>query len=176
VIVLRGLFMWCARHGAQRLTGTAYEAAARGKKATRFEAQYLHGTCGSRCGGHKREGRASYPGRSVLLPCATADESLREGNTEVSRRHSSWFNPPSKARTWRQRQFRFLFVLSRCPERGPEAGGSGWNPRDKAGLLEDGRHSERYAGDDGNRRGTGQYARWCGRGNSARPSPIRSLT
>lgn len=50
-----------------RRTGIAYEAAAWGEKANIFEARYSHGTGGCRCGGHKCEGRASYPERSEDL-------------------------------------------------------------------------------------------------------------
>ncbi|MAO61038.1 MAG: hypothetical protein CL549_10965 [Alcanivorax sp.] len=46
----------------------AYEAAVAGEKAHIFKARYLHGSGGRKCGGHKCEGRASYPGRSVVLP------------------------------------------------------------------------------------------------------------
>ncbi len=42
------------------------------------------------------EGRASYPGRSVNLPCATATERWWDGLAEVSRRHISWSNRPVK--------------------------------------------------------------------------------
>ncbi len=60
-----------------------------GEKANIFKAQYLHGNRGRICGGHKREGRAHYPGRSVVLPCeATAFERMRDGAAEVSRGHS----------------------------------------------------------------------------------------
>ena len=59
-----------------------------GKKANRFEARYLYGNRGRICGRHKREGRAHYPGRSVVLPLATGFERRRDGTTEVSRGHS----------------------------------------------------------------------------------------
>jgi len=51
-----------------RRTEIAYEAAAVGKKAIIFKAQFLHGDGGRKCGGYKCEGRAHYPGRSVILP------------------------------------------------------------------------------------------------------------
>jgi hypothetical protein len=54
-----------------RRTEIAYEAAVLGKEANIFKARYLHGKYGRKCGGHKWEGRTSYPGRSVNLPCAT---------------------------------------------------------------------------------------------------------
>ncbi len=54
-----------------RRTEIAYEAAVLGKKANIFKARYLHGKYGRKCGGYKWEGRTSYPGRSVNLPCAT---------------------------------------------------------------------------------------------------------
>ena len=57
-----------------------------GKKATIFKAQYLHGICGRICGGHKWEGHAPYPGRSVDLPLsANGVERRHDGSTEVSR-------------------------------------------------------------------------------------------
>ena len=67
-----------------RRTGNAYEAVAVGEKAIIFKAQYLHGNCGRRCGGHKCEGHAHYPGRSDILPCATGIERCRDGMSEVS--------------------------------------------------------------------------------------------
>jgi hypothetical protein len=146
-----GLFLWCARHGAQRRdrryspscggegttwgckspagpargtvsrtarvsiarwnpkevegkalarrTGIAYEAVAVGEEAIIFKARYLHGNGGRRCGGYKCEGRASYPGRSGHLPCATAIARLREGWPEVSRGHSSAADHGMKGRT-----------------------------------------------------------------------------
>jgi hypothetical protein len=39
-----------------------------GKKANIFKARYLHGNGGRRCGRHKCEGHAFYPGRSDILP------------------------------------------------------------------------------------------------------------
>jgi hypothetical protein len=55
-----------------------------GKKAIIFKARYLHRSCGRRCGGYKCEGRAHYPGRSGILPCATGIERFRDGMSEVS--------------------------------------------------------------------------------------------
>lgn len=59
-----------------------------GEKASIFKARYLHGNCDRKCGGHKCEGHASYPGRSVILPLATGAVRCRDGVTEISRRHS----------------------------------------------------------------------------------------
>ena len=59
-----------------------------GKKAIIFKAQYLHGSCGRKCGGYKWEGHAHYPGRSDFLPLATAIVRWRDGGSEVSRGHS----------------------------------------------------------------------------------------
>ena len=73
-----------------RRTGIAYKAVTVGKKANIFEALYLHRNCGRRCGGHKCEGHAHYPGRSVHLPLATGVVRQRDGWTEVSRSHSRW--------------------------------------------------------------------------------------
>ena len=71
-----------------RRTGITYEAVAVGEKANIFKAQYLHGNCGRICGGHKWEGHAHYPGRSVDLPLsASVIERCRDGSTEVSRGH-----------------------------------------------------------------------------------------
>jgi hypothetical protein len=72
-----------------RRTGIAYEAFVLGEKANIFEAQYLNGEYGRKCGGYKCEGRAPYPGRSVSLPCATGLARDWEGLAEVSRSHSS---------------------------------------------------------------------------------------
>lgn len=51
---------------AQR-TGTAYEAAALGKEAQLSKAQFLHGKCGRRCSGYKREGRCALPGEIYVF-------------------------------------------------------------------------------------------------------------
>jgi hypothetical protein len=59
-----------------------------GEKANLFKAPYLHGICGRRCGGHKWEGHAYYPGRSDGLPLATATVRWRDGLSEVSRGRS----------------------------------------------------------------------------------------
>ncbi len=45
------------------------------------------------------EGFASYPGRSVNLPCASGIERCYDGLAEVSRSRSSWTNHPTKGRT-----------------------------------------------------------------------------
>jgi hypothetical protein len=79
-----------------RRTGIAYKAAAVGKKANIFKARYLHGNCGRRCGRHKCEGHAHYPGRSEYLPLATGIERCRDGYSEVSRGHSRLCNQQLK--------------------------------------------------------------------------------
>jgi hypothetical protein len=61
-----------------------------GKEANIFKARYLYGKYGRKCGGHKCEGRVSYPGRSVNLHCSTKAERFWDGLAEVSRGHSSW--------------------------------------------------------------------------------------
>ena len=73
-----------------RRTGIVYEAVVLGEESIVSEAQYLYGKHGRRCGGHKCEGHASYPGRSVILPCASCIERCSDGLAEVSRRHISW--------------------------------------------------------------------------------------
>ena len=73
---------------AQR-TEIAYEAVMPDEKANIFKVRYLYGRHGRRCGRHKRESDAHYPGRSADLPCATAAERRRDGSAEVSRGHSS---------------------------------------------------------------------------------------
>lgn len=45
-----------------RRTGIAYEAVMMDEEATIFKVRYLYGNHGSRCGGHKREGRSALPG------------------------------------------------------------------------------------------------------------------
>jgi hypothetical protein len=45
-----------------RRTETAYEAAVLGEEAISFKARYLYGNHGSKCGGHKCEGRCALPG------------------------------------------------------------------------------------------------------------------
>lgn len=54
-----------------RRTATVYEADAMDKRAQLLKVRYLYGNRGSRCGGHKREGRMHYPGRSDSLPALT---------------------------------------------------------------------------------------------------------
>jgi hypothetical protein len=69
-----------------RRTGIAYEAVAVGEKANIFKARYLHGNGGRICGGHKCEGRASYPGRSAALPeCYRHREGPRRGGRSQPR-------------------------------------------------------------------------------------------
>ena len=71
-----------------RRTEIAYKAVVVGKKAKSFKARYLHGSYERRCGGHKCEGHAHYPGRSAHLPLATAVVRPRDGRAEISRGHS----------------------------------------------------------------------------------------
>jgi len=94
-----------------RRTEIAYEAAVLGKKANIFKARYLHGKCGRKCGGHKWEGRTSYPGRSVNLPWATGIERCRDGLAEVSRGHSSRTDQATKGRTCHLMRDRYLVRL-----------------------------------------------------------------
>jgi hypothetical protein len=82
-----------------RRTEIAYEAAVLGKEANIFKARYLHGKYGRKCGGHKWEGRTSYPGRSVNLPCATGIVRCRDGLAEVSSGHNSRNDQPVKGQT-----------------------------------------------------------------------------
>jgi hypothetical protein len=79
-----------------RRTEIAYEAVVLGKEANIFKARYLYRKYGRKCGGHKCEGRTSYPGRSVNLPCATGIARCRDGLAEVSRGHSSRIDQPTK--------------------------------------------------------------------------------
>ena len=51
---------------AQR-TETAYEAVASGKEALIFKALILHGRCGRKCGGYKREGECALPGEICVF-------------------------------------------------------------------------------------------------------------
>ena len=73
-----------------RRTEIAYEAVPSGR-----EGQYLQSPIVIREGGAVyaagmwKEGRANYPGRSVVLPRATDIVRCRDGMAEVSRRHSS---------------------------------------------------------------------------------------
>ncbi len=73
-----------------RRTEITYEAAAADKRATRLEVQFLHGSCGSRCGGHKRGSHCALPGEISggaikLAEPKGWDDAVRE----VSRSHSS---------------------------------------------------------------------------------------
>lgn len=70
------------------------------KRAQSLKVQYLYGNRGSRCGGHKREGRMHYPGRSDSLPTlaykvrpATFVARRGEELSEVSSGHSSGDQP-----------------------------------------------------------------------------------
>ena len=59
--------------------------------AERLEVQYLHGKRESICGGHKREGESSYPGRSDGVSAPEGRRGAPEGVadlSEVSRGHS----------------------------------------------------------------------------------------
>jgi hypothetical protein len=68
-----------------------------GKMANTFKALYLYGNCERRCGGHKCEGHAHYPGRSVALPQATDTVKCQDGVTEVSRSRSRLVTANSRA-------------------------------------------------------------------------------
>ena len=59
-----------------------------GERANRLKARYLYGTRGRICDRYKWEGRAHYPGRSVVLPMATGFGRRRDGVAEVNRGHS----------------------------------------------------------------------------------------
>jgi hypothetical protein len=70
------------------------------KRALLLKVRYLYGNRGSRCGGHKREGRMHYPGRSGSLPTLARKANLatfvtrrREELPEVSSGHSSGDQP-----------------------------------------------------------------------------------
>ena len=83
-----------------RRTGIAYEAVISGR-----EGQYLQSPITIREGvavdaaGIWDEGHAYYPGRSVILPCATCVERRRDGVAEVSRGHTSRPNQLTKGLT-----------------------------------------------------------------------------
>jgi hypothetical protein len=59
-----------------------------GEVAKIAKARYLHGDYVRRCGVYKCEGHASYPGRSAVLPLATAVVKQSDGTAEFSRGHS----------------------------------------------------------------------------------------
>ena len=81
------------------------------------------------------EGRAHYPGRSVILPCATGIERYRDGMAEVSRGHTSQTNQLTKDRTCQVKQDWFSDCFGHKPRKRAAAGSSGRNPRGKAGRL-----------------------------------------
>ena len=60
------------------------------ERAQRLEVQNLHGKRGSICGGHKREGGSSYPGRSDGGSLTRRQEASRGATepSEISRGHS----------------------------------------------------------------------------------------
>ncbi len=73
-----------------RRTETTYEAAAVVERANRLKVQFLHGSCGSICGGHKRGGHCALPGEISggaikLAEPKGWDDAVRE----VSRGHIS---------------------------------------------------------------------------------------
>ena len=82
-----------------RRTEIAYEAAVLGEEANIFKARYLHGKYHRKCGEYKCEGRTSYPGRSVNLPCATGIERCWDGLAEVSSGHMSQSDQLIKGQT-----------------------------------------------------------------------------
>ena len=73
-----------------RRTGSTYEAAAADEGANRLKVQFLHGSCGSKCGGHKRGGQCALPGEisggAVQLGRSQGRD---DAAGEVSRGHSS---------------------------------------------------------------------------------------
>ena len=72
-----------------RRTGTTYEAAAADEKAQRFKVQFLHGSCGSICGGHKRGSQGALPGEIFGGAIRRAWPRGRDDAVgEVSRSHS----------------------------------------------------------------------------------------
>jgi hypothetical protein len=68
---------------AQR-TETAYEADASGKKARIFKAQSLHGRCGRKCGGYKREGECALPGEICVFAFMLGAAQVASMNTQKS--------------------------------------------------------------------------------------------
>ena len=64
-----------------------------GERAKRLEARNYPESEGVDAAGICSEGRASYPGRPVSLPCATGVERRRDGLAGVSRRRSSCRSP-----------------------------------------------------------------------------------
>jgi hypothetical protein len=72
-----------------RRTGSTYEAAAADEGAIRPKVRYLHGSCGSKCDGHKRGGQCAIPGEisdgAIKLACPRGRD---EAAGEVSRSHS----------------------------------------------------------------------------------------
>jgi len=83
-----------------RRTETAYEAVPSGREGTILQSPIVIREGGAvDAAGVWEEGHASYPGRSVSLPCATGVERRRDGLTEVSRGHTSRTHPPAKGRT-----------------------------------------------------------------------------
>ena len=67
-----------------------------GERAKRLKAQYHPEGVEVDAAGIWDEGHASYPGRSVNLPCATGTERCRDGLAEVSRGHNSRSNQTMK--------------------------------------------------------------------------------
>jgi hypothetical protein len=83
-----------------RRTGTAYEAATPGRGGMKIQSPIaIQEGVEVDAAGIWDEGRASYPGRSVKLPCASGIERCYDGLAEVSRSRSSWTNHPTKGRT-----------------------------------------------------------------------------
>jgi len=72
-----------------RRTETTYEAAAADERANLLKVQCLHGSCGSRCGGHKRGGQCAIPGEISGGAIKLArSQGWDDAVGEVSRGHS----------------------------------------------------------------------------------------
>jgi hypothetical protein len=73
-----------------RRTGSTYEAAAADERANILKVQCLHGSCGSRCDGHKRGSQCALPGEISDGAIKLAHpQGWDDAAGEVSRGHSS---------------------------------------------------------------------------------------
>ena len=104
-----------------------------GEGAKKPEAQYHPEGAAVDATGVRHEGHASYPGRSVALPCATGVARRRDGAAEVSRGRSS--RPIGEGLNLSEKLDRFSDRLEQMPRKRAQAGGSGRKPRDNAGRL-----------------------------------------
>ena len=158
-----------------------------GERAKRLEARNYPESEGVDAAGICSEGRASYPGRPVSLPCATGVERRRDGLAGVSRRRSSCRSPRwRRAEPVTSGQSRVLSVHSEQKLRRPPRAASG-TCRDRksriAGAVLDGCQATRCT----KHKLTGApaleeeppytepYVRWCGRtaGVTLPPTRIR---